>query len=75
MLEMEALLLDFLNHRVVLPEFARDASYAERDKLLLTKPLGVLNNTLTGHDHLAGSQCSVADLYVASILVWAKWGV
>ena len=63
-----------LQHRAVLPEFARDASYAERDELLLTKPLGVLNNTLTGHDHLAGSQFSVADLNVASIVVWGKMG-
>jgi hypothetical protein len=47
MLEMEALLLDLLQHRAVLPEFARDASYAERDELLLRKPLAVLNNTLT----------------------------
>jgi hypothetical protein len=30
MLEMEALLLDLLQHRAVLPELARDASYAER---------------------------------------------
>jgi glutathione S-transferase len=27
MLEVEALLLDLLQHRAVLPEFARDASY------------------------------------------------
>ena len=38
MLETEALLLDLLNHRAVLPEFARDPSYAERDELLLKKP-------------------------------------
>src|SRR5262245_2335114 len=31
-------------NRAVLPEFARDASYAERDELLLKKPLGVLND-------------------------------
>jgi glutathione S-transferase len=74
MLEMEALLLDLLQHRAVLPEFARDASYAERDELLLRKPLGVLNNTLTGRDHLAGGRFSVADLNVASILVWGKMG-
>ena len=74
MLEMEALLLDLLQHRGVLPEFARDASYAERDELLLRKPLGVLNNTLTARDHLAGGQFSVADLNVASILVWGKMG-
>jgi len=38
MLEMEGLLLDLLQHRALLPEFARDASYAERDELLLRKP-------------------------------------
>ena len=40
MLEIEGLLLDLMQHRAVLPEFARDASYAERDELLLRKPLG-----------------------------------
>src|SRR3974390_2029602 len=74
MLEMEALLLDLLQHRAVLPEFARDASYAERDELLLRKPLGVLNNALTERGHLASGQFSVADLNVASILVWGKMG-
>ena len=72
MLEMEALLLDFLNHRAVLPEFARDASYVERDELLLRKPLEILNNSLTGRDHLVGGNFTVADLNVASILVWGK---
>src|SRR5215475_4530770 len=74
MLEMEALLLDLLNHRAVLPEFARDPSSAERDKLLLGKPLAVLNNASTGRDHLAGGEFSVTDLNVASILVWGKMG-
>ena len=74
MLEMEGLLLDLMQHRAVLPEFARDASYAERDELLLQRPLGVLNNTLTAHGHLAGSSFTVADLHVASILVWGKMG-
>jgi glutathione S-transferase len=74
MLEVEALLLDLLQHRAVLPEFARDASYAERDELLLRKPLGVLNTTLAERAYLAGGQFSVADLNVASILVWGKMG-
>ena len=74
MLEMEALLLDLLQHRAVLPEFARDASYAERDELLLGKPLEVFNNTLAERDHMAGGQFTVADLNVASILVWGKMG-
>jgi glutathione S-transferase len=74
MLEMEGLLLDLLQHRAVLPEFARDASYAERDELLLRKPLQVLNNSLRERDHLAGGNFTVADLNVASILVWGKMG-
>jgi glutathione S-transferase len=74
MLEMEGLLLDLLQHRALLPEFARDASYAERDELLLRKPLEVLNNALNGRDHLVGGNFTVADLNVASILVWGKMG-
>src|SRR3974390_2666505 len=74
MLEMEALLLELLNHRAVLPEFARDPSYAERDELLLRKPLGVLNNALAGRDYLVGNSFTVADLNVAGILVWGKMG-
>lgn len=74
MLEMEGLLLDLLQHRALLPEFARDASYAERDELLLRKPLEVLNNALRGRGHLADGNFTVADLNVASILVWGKMG-
>ena len=74
MLETEHLLLDFLNHRAVLPEFARDASHAERDEMLLRKPLEVLNGALRERGHLAGGGFSVADLNVASILVWGKMG-
>ena len=56
----------------MLPDFARDASYAERDELLLKKPLGVLNDALAGRDYLVGNSFTVADLNVASILVWGK---
>ena len=71
-LEMEELLLNLLMHRALLAEFARDASHAERDELLLQKPLGLLNNALDGREFLAGDRFSVADLNVASILVWGK---
>ena len=74
MLEMEALLLDLLNHRAVLPEFARDPSYAERDELLLERPLRVLNDTLAGREYLVSNGFTVADLNVAAILVWGKMG-
>src|SRR5260221_11172866 len=69
---MEALLLDLLQHRALLTESARDASYAERDELLLRKPLGILNDALAGRAYLAGNSFTVADLNVASILVWGK---
>jgi len=49
-LEMEALLLELLQHRALLPEIMRDPSYAERDELLLKRPLGVLNDSLAGHE-------------------------
>jgi len=74
MLEIEALLLDLLQHRAVLPEFARDASYAERHQLLLRRPLGVLNSALNGRDYLTDSNFTLADLNVASILAWGKMG-
>jgi glutathione S-transferase len=71
-LEMEELLLGLLEHRAMLPEFARDPSRAEQNELLLRKPLGVLNDRLTGREHLAGDSFTVADLNVASILAWGR---
>ena len=72
MLELEELLLDLLNHRAVLPEYARDPSHAERSELLLQKPLRVLNDSLAERQFLAGDSFTLADLNVASILVWGK---
>jgi glutathione S-transferase len=71
-LEMEQLLLGLLEHRALLPEFARDPSHAERSELLLRKPLGVVNDRLTGREYLAGDSFTVADLNVASILAWGR---
>src|SRR3974377_1720078 len=73
-LEMEALLLELLQHRALLPEFVRDPSYAERDELLLKKPLRVLNDSLAGREFLVSENFTVADLNVASILAWGKMG-
>lgn len=72
MLETEALLFDLLLHRALLPEFSRDASHAERAELLLGKPLGILNDALAQHGHLAGPDFTVADLNVAGIFAWGK---
>jgi glutathione S-transferase len=72
MLEMESLLLDLLFHRALLPEFSRDPSCAARDELLLQRPLAVLNAALKGREFLGASGFAVADLNVASILVWGR---
>jgi glutathione S-transferase len=71
-LEIEHLLLNLLEHRALLAEFSRDPSVAERNELLLKKPLGVLNNALVGSGYLAGNSFTVADLNVAGILMWGK---
>jgi glutathione S-transferase len=72
MLELEPLLLDLLMHRALLPENMRDPSYAERDELLLQRPLRVLGAALAGREFLGGGGFEIADLNVASILVWGK---
>lgn len=71
-LELEPLARDLLDHRVNLVERAREASIAERDELLLQRPLQVLNSALDGQTNLLGENFTVADLNVASILAWAK---
>jgi len=43
-----------------------------RDELLLRKPLGILNGALAGREFLVSDGFTVADLNVASILVWGK---
>ena len=62
MLEMEDLLLDLLQHRALLPEFVRDPSYAERDELLLGKPLGILNTALAGQRPCLGKNGSAGSV-------------
>lgn len=71
-LEIEELALDLLHHRSLLADFARDASHAQRNELLLQKPLGVLNQALDGRKYLLGDDFTVADLNVAVILSWAS---
>jgi glutathione S-transferase len=72
MLETEALLLDLLSHRVLLAEHVRDPSVAERDILLLQRPLAVLDGALRNRERLAGSKFTVADLNVAAVLAWGR---
>ena len=71
-LELEELARDLMDHRLFLAEGAREASIAERDELLLQRPIGVLNAVLNDRKYLLGDEFTVADLNVASILSWAK---
>jgi glutathione S-transferase len=71
-LEMEALLLELLQHRALLVEFARDPSYAERNELLLKKPLQILNDSLSKRKYLIDDAFTVADINVASVVTWGK---
>ena len=71
-LEMEALLLELLQHRALLVEFARDPSYAERNELLLKKPLQILDEALGSRKYLISNYFTVADINVASVVTWGK---
>ena len=50
-----------------------DAALAQA-KADLDRPLGVLEAHLASRDHLLGGRFTVADLNVASVMVWARFG-
>ena len=73
-LEMEALLLELLQHRALLPEFVRDPSYAERDELLLKRPLRCSTTLWPAASFwLARTLPSLISMWRAYLL-GAKWG-
>ena len=61
-----------LQHRALLVEYARDPSKAERDELLLQRPLQVLERSLKGERYLAGDTFTVTDLNVTPSVAYAK---
>lgn len=71
MTELEEPLLTALVNRRFLPEEQRDARRAERAAERARQPLGVLDAALDGRSWLVGDGFGVADLNVASVLVWA----
>ncbi|MBY0279878.1 glutathione S-transferase family protein [Candidatus Binatia bacterium] len=71
MTELEEPLLTALVNRRFLPEARRDAQRAARAAERAQKPLGVLEGALDGRSWLVGDAFGVADLNVASVLVWA----
>jgi len=63
-----AMMFDALKMRP-LSEEARAATQAE-----LERPLGALEQHLQDRDYLLGDHFTVADLNVASVMAWARWG-
>lgn len=74
MTELEPHLLTFLMHRVIYPAERRDEQAAKQAADTLKAPLRMLNDHLAGRDYLLGSDFTVADLNVASVLSWALFG-
>jgi glutathione S-transferase len=72
MTEVERPLLTAMMNRAVFPEDKRDAAAADEAEKTLAQPLGVLDGVLGRASHLLGELFTVADLNVASMLVWAR---
>jgi glutathione S-transferase len=66
--EIERLLIDVLEHRMMLPETERNPALAEAAWDQLQKPLGILETVLTDRDYLVGNRFTVADLNVSIVM-------
>ena len=71
MTEVERSALTVLLNRIG-PEDRRDAAAADEAERALATPLRVLDAAVTTTPYLLGQHFTVADLNVASILVWAR---
>src|SRR5262249_9938517 len=72
MTELEEPALTVIAHRALNPKEQRDPQKAADAAERLQKPLGVLDGALADRDWLAGTAFTVADLNIASILVWLR---
>ena len=71
MTELEGPVVTALVHRMFLPEAQRDPKKIEEAVRQFAKPRGVLEGALAGRTYVLGDAFSVADLNVASVLLWA----
>lgn len=71
MTELEEPVVTCLVQRSVLPEERRDPEKAARAAARFARPLGVLDGELGRRAWLAGEAFTIADLNVASVLLWA----
>ncbi len=72
MTELERNVLTAMFNRAIYPEDKRDAAAADQAEKDLQHPLGVLDGAVAKTGYLVGSDFTVADLNVASILSWAR---
>ena len=70
--EIERNVLTAMFNRAILPEDKRDAALADQAEKDMQGPLRVLDGAVTPTPYLLGSDFTVADLNVASILAWAR---
>src|SRR5215470_15265185 len=71
MTELEEPVVTVLVHRMFLPESQRDPKRAADAAVRFEKPRGVLEGALAGKPNLLGDDFTVADLNVASVMLWA----
>jgi glutathione S-transferase len=70
--EVETPLLTLLMHSRILPTNKRDPEKVSRNLGVLKTPFAVLDRALSGSEYLLGGSFTVADLNVASVLIWCK---
>jgi glutathione S-transferase len=70
--EIERPVLTAMFNRAILPEDKRDAALADAAEKEMQAPLRVLDGAVSQTPYLIGSDFTVADLNVASILSWAR---
>jgi glutathione S-transferase len=73
MTEVEPPLLEILRHRMMLPEAERREDVVKAATERLMPPITVLDGALQGRSYLLGSDFTVTDLNVASVLSWARF--
>src|ERR1700730_5478036 len=72
MTEVVRPVLTAVMNRAIYPERQRDPAAPDAAEKTLAQPLGVLDGVLARTSYLLGGNFTVADLNVASILVWAR---
>ncbi len=71
--ELESHFLTLLSHKMFLPPDQRDEKKATDAVNALKAPLNVLDAALKGREYLLGSNFSIADLNVASVLTFGTY--